>query len=116
MEYEQLERCYKTVLKQRDNADTKVSILTLALENIMSHQLIIGGDNAKKGAVWKIANNALNYSEVHEITELKKDKTRIDWLSDATNNIGNVQLPTECVLNNIHSLRSAIDEAMALSG
>ena len=31
MKYEQLERCYKTVLKQRDNAETKVSMLTLAL-------------------------------------------------------------------------------------
>ena len=42
------------------------------------------------------------------------DKLRLDWLADRDNNIGNVQLPTMCVMNNLHSLRGAIDEAMRL--
>ncbi len=50
-----------------------------------------------------------------EIAKLNRDKKRLDWLSDVTNIIGNVQLPTECVINNPHSLRSAIDEAMTLT-
>lgn len=43
-----------------------------------------------------------------------KDVKRLDWLGDVNNKIGNVQLPTECVLANPHSLRDAIDAAMAL--
>jgi hypothetical protein len=42
------------------------------------------------------------------------DKARLDWLADRENGIGNVQLPTMCVMNNLHSLRDAIDEAMRL--
>lgn len=45
---------------------------------------------------------------------LKKDKVRMDWLADPENNIGNVQIPTECVLNHLDSMRDAIDEAMKL--
>tara|TARA_R110001606_G_scaffold385158_1_gene548538 strand:- start:33842 stop:34081 length:240 start_codon:yes stop_codon:yes gene_type:complete len=63
---------------------------------------------------FKVLHNRIEDME-QEITELKKDKVRIDWLSDVKNNIGNVQLPTECVLNNIHSLRGAIDEAMTIT-
>jgi hypothetical protein len=44
-----------------------------------------------------------------------KDTLRLDWLSDPAQTIGNVQLPTKAVLNNIDSLRGAIDEAMALA-
>jgi len=44
--------------------------------------------------------------------ELRMDKSRIDWLADPNNIIGNVELPRKCVLNNPHSLRAAIDEAM----
>lgn len=46
-----------------------------------------------------------------EVQALKRDKERLDWLSDPENNIGNVQLPIDCVKNNLHSLRGAIDEA-----
>ena len=43
-----------------------------------------------------------------------KDKARLDWLGDPDNAIGNVQLPTECVMQNMGSLRDAIDAAMLL--
>ena len=42
----------------------------------------------------------------------KRDAERLDWLADPKNSIGNVQLPIDCVKNNLHSLRAAIDEAM----
>lgn len=41
----------------------------------------------------------------------KRDAERMDWLADPKNSIGNVQLPIDCVKNNLHSLRGAIDEA-----
>lgn len=44
--------------------------------------------------------------------EARKDTVRIDWLADPDNAIGTVQLPTACVLENLHSLRDAIDAAM----
>lgn len=44
----------------------------------------------------------------------RKDAERMDWLADPDNTIGNVQLPTDCVLQNVHSLRAAIDAAMKL--
>lgn len=43
-----------------------------------------------------------------------RDRERMDWLADPANGIGNVQLPTEVVHANVHSLRDAIDAAMAL--
>lgn len=43
-----------------------------------------------------------------------KDKVRLDWLGDPSNTIGNVQLPTACVLQHMGSLRDAIDAAMNL--
>ena len=46
-----------------------------------------------------------------DYTEFLRDKERLDWLADTSNSIGNVQLPTECVLRNAHSLRDAIDDA-----
>lgn len=46
--------------------------------------------------------------------EAESDKARLDWLSDRDNTIGNVQLPTMCVMRNLHSLRAAIDDAMTL--
>ena len=49
-----------------------------------------------------------------ERAELLRDAERLDWLADPSNTIGNVQLPTECVLQNVHSLRAAIDAAMQL--
>lgn len=42
------------------------------------------------------------------------DTLRMDWLADPANTIGNVQLPTQCVTDNVHSLRAAIDDAMKL--
>ena len=48
------------------------------------------------------------------IRRLEEDKARIDWLSDLGQVTGLVQLPEECVINNLHSLRSAIDDAMLL--
>lgn len=51
---------------------------------------------------------------IRRLRDADKDSKRIDWLADANNNIGNVQLPAECVLNNLHSLRAAIDEAMKI--
>ena len=47
-----------------------------------------------------------------EVQAWKKDAERLDWLADPNNSIGNVQLPTECVIGNAHSLRAAIDDAM----
>lgn len=47
-----------------------------------------------------------------EVQALRKDAKRLDWLADPENNIGNVQLPSECVERNTHSLRDAIDDAM----
>lgn len=46
--------------------------------------------------------------------EAEADKARLDWLSERDNPIGNVQLPTVCVMNNLHNMRGAIDEAMRL--
>ena len=46
------------------------------------------------------------------ISQLSADKKRLDWLADKDNHIGAVQLPRECVLKNVHSLRDAIDDAM----
>jgi hypothetical protein len=50
----------------------------------------------------------------HDIEQLLKDKDRLDWLADRENTIGNVQLPSECVMRNIGSLRDAIDDAMEM--
>ena len=47
-----------------------------------------------------------------QVQAWKKDAERLDWLADPNNSIGNVQLPTECVTENLHSLRAAIDAAM----
>lgn len=46
--------------------------------------------------------------------QLRADAARLDWLADPENSIGNVQLPTDVVHANVHSLRDAIDAAMAL--
>ena len=49
-----------------------------------------------------------------EVQLLRADAARLDWLADLDNIIGNVQLPTMCVMNNLHDMRAAIDEAMTL--
>ena len=43
---------------------------------------------------------------------LRGDKELLDWLADPENEVGNVQLPTKCVLENMGSLRDAIRQAM----
>lgn len=50
-----------------------------------------------------------------ENERLRLDAARIDWLGDRDNHIGNVQLPTRCVEENISSFRGAIDMAMGLN-
>lgn len=59
-------------------------------------------------AVWAL--NALK----DFIKDAQKDKARLDWLADVNNKIGNVQLPRECILDNLHDMRSAIDAAMEI--
>lgn len=63
-------------------------------------------DELKIAAVVKIA--------IHESLELSDDKKRLDWLADPEQFNGNIQLPTKCVEQNLHSLRAAIDAAMSL--
>lgn len=48
------------------------------------------------------------------LTAALEDSKRLDWLADTANTVGNVQLPTEAVMANMHSLRAAIDAAMAM--
>ena len=45
---------------------------------------------------------------------LRCDEARIDWLADPENKIGNVQLPSQCVIAHPYSMRDAIDDAMNL--
>ena len=49
-----------------------------------------------------------------ENNALRKDRARLDWLADVDNNIGNVKLPRDIIERNLHSMRDAIDEAMAI--
>lgn len=42
-----------------------------------------------------------------------RDAIRLDWLADPDNRIGNVQLPVGAVIENVGSLRDAIDAAMS---
>lgn len=46
MEYEQLERCYKTVLKQRNEAETKAVDLECKLDDALSKIEKLEVDNA----------------------------------------------------------------------
>ena len=64
----------------------------------------------------KIALDLRNdLKEIYGFTdeELEGDAELLDWLSDKNQNIGNVELPTECVVQNLHSLRDAIRCAKA---
>lgn len=49
-----------------------------------------------------------------EIESLREDEARLDWLADRENSVGNVLLPTMCVMNNLGDMRAAIDEAMRI--
>ena len=42
------------------------------------------------------------------------DAARLDWLADPGNQIGNVQIPIDCVLAHPESMRAAIDMAMRM--
>ena len=55
----------------------------------------------------------ITYFEGVKIEELSQDCKRLDWLADTDHDLGQVSLPSECVLNNAHSMRAAI-AAMAL--
>ena len=63
---------------------------------------------------------ALTTAEANDLTaevqRLRADAARLDWLADPGNHIGNVQLPTECVLAHPESMRAAIDAAMRMEG
>lgn len=50
-----------------------------------------------------------------ELAEAKKDTARLDWLADPKNTIGNVVLPREYIMDNLDSMRAAIDAAMEAS-
>lgn len=77
-------------------------------------------DNRMENSRAEISATAFKYARAIEQAVLqseqvqawKKDAERLDWLADPNNSIGNVQLPTECVTENLHSLRAAIDAAM----
>uniref|UniRef100_UPI003340C7CC hypothetical protein n=1 Tax=Castellaniella defragrans TaxID=75697 RepID=UPI003340C7CC len=49
-----------------------------------------------------------------EIQALRKDAERLDWLADRENAVGNVQLQSACVLQNLGDMRAAIDAAMEI--
>lgn len=61
---------------------------------------------------------ALTTAEVNDLTtevqRLRADAARLDWLADPGTHIGNVQLPTECVLAHPGAMRAAIDAAMRM--
>ena len=64
---------------------------------------------------------AMSKKALQELADLRKefealrlDELRLDWLGLVDNTIGNVQLPTQCVLDHPDSLRDAIDAAMAM--
>ena len=46
------------------------------------------------------------------VAELERDAARLDWLADKENSTGGVILPTDCVLEHLDDMRSAIDAAM----
>lgn len=49
-----------------------------------------------------------------ENESLRADAARLDFLADPNNKLANVELPTHCVLANLHSLRAAIDMTMQM--
>ena len=49
-----------------------------------------------------------------QLERAKKDSKRIDFLSDKSQSVANVMLPTKIVERNLSSLRNAIDQAMEI--
>lgn len=60
------------------------------------------------------SNHRLEHPRLASRAGVHPDTVRMDWLADKNNIIGNVQLPAVCVMNNLHDMRAAIDEAMRL--
>lgn len=79
----------------------------MAIATIKYNNLSITGDTKD---IIKFQDHLL------KLEEKTNDSIRIDWLANKNNFVGNVQLPRECVENNITSLRGAIDDAMRLDG
>lgn len=50
-----------------------------------------------------------------EITRLRRDELRMDWLAHPDNQAGQVLLPRDCVEAHPDDMRAAIDTAMARS-
>jgi hypothetical protein len=71
----------------------------------------IGPEFGLAEAYFRAASPATILALLQHVRELSKDRDRLDWLADPANQIGNVQLPTEAVMQNLHSLRDAIDAA-----
>ena len=78
-------------------------------------------DAETKEKTWAIVLNESEYDKgtqfvTHEpLTPIPHpDTVRLDFLADRNQHIANVQLPTECVVCNMHSMRAAIDHAMEL--
>lgn len=76
-------------------------------------------DTETKEKTWAIVLNENEYDRgtqfvTHELLTLipHPDTVRLDFLADRNQHIANVQLPTECVVCNMHSMRAAIDHAM----
>ena len=61
------------------------------------------------------AGSALEIRAADAMKKLARDSVRMDWLADRDNHIGAVSLPRQCIEQNIHSLRHAIDAAMDLA-
>jgi hypothetical protein len=70
------------------------------------------GDDATVAEYYASVSNGVILELIRRLREAERDAARLDWLADPDNHIGNVQLPKECVIQNLHSLRDAIDAAM----
>lgn len=56
--------------------------------------------------------DADSYEWHPDIQAARADSKRLDWLANPDNPLGNVTLPAGAVLENVESLRAAIDAAM----
>ena len=92
---------------ERHRADALAATL-LELRDVVTH------DHETKTEFIARIKKILGADPDDRLIALFADKKRLDWLADRDNLIGNVQLTTDCVMQNMHSLRSAIDAAMRL--
>lgn len=72
------------------------------------HAAQIGAALVLHDGDWRLANAP------RECGESIADTARLDWLADPNNQIGNVQIPIDCVLAHPESMRAAIDMAMRM--